>query len=638
MTATPLLLALWACLLSGAYGTATLRALRNKKQGSPKPNPSAAKTVLFRPCAGDEPKLRARLMQTGGVDEVWFAVGANDSARSSGEDAVHALTARGIRARAVLTTCAGPNHKAAQLAELERLLPDEWEVIACVDSDVELLDFPVHALLPSHLDASWAPTVQRYGANDAATPAKVRGGHGLGDMASAAVLAMSFHAFPFLGTVDPSGLVGKVFAIRRAALRAAGGFASLTCVLGEDMALARKLGEQGARVAVSPLLAFASARQDRFIDSVLRFSRWASVIRSQRPMLLVSYPLFFFGAFPCIGGLLGVGLGLRLGVGASQSESSTGVACIALSCIVLFSRFALAAVGKRLAGISGIGIVTGALLSDLTLALAFVRAIALRTLRWNGRALQLRRHGLVGLASDPRERALEGTVEPDLWQFQHRAKPLRISRYECGIDTLKLALNRSLLLGATKNGIARRLVSRTERDPQTRTLAATELVAKCNGEDTAAVREPRDFGTTGQELKGLRDGSLAALGKHPNRAALTLEESGPVANRACAIPRIAEVDPECANATEERQAREVFGVHERKRVAAELAVREIERYERVPPGGVVADHDDGRRSHGGLSRNQPVNPNLLERAGDSSARMAGKESLKQLTLFCWDHE
>ncbi len=259
--------------LRGAW--LSLRRQTSARSGGP------VEALLVRPCAGDEHGLEERLQATGGMRDVVFAVGSEgDAAYASVSRAATALGTRGVRARVVVTGAVGPNHKADQLARA--LAGTEHSVVVVADSDVALAQTQAEdlsrALLRSGAAAIWAPPVE-------AGPI-----HTLGDIVSHAVLNASMQSFPFLAGLDSEGFVGKLFAVRRQALDAVGGFGQLRHHLGEDTELARLLRARGMLTAVSPDPARAGVggRSLRVVSR--RYRRWVAILRAQRPLLLLTYP------------------------------------------------------------------------------------------------------------------------------------------------------------------------------------------------------------------------------------------------------------------------------------------------------------------------------------------------------------
>jgi ceramide glucosyltransferase len=243
-------------------------------------------TLLLRPCAGAEAGLAERLRRTDGATHAWaLAAQAEDGARP-------AIARAGIDEKITHPSRDLANPKVAQLAAVEAHIDASCTFIVVADSDVLLAPGTLAALVaPLRADANtavvWAPPVE------VGTPRTV------GDRLSQAVLAGSLHAFPLLGPLDPGGLVGKLFAIRRSDLEALGGFAALGNFLGEDMELARRLRAAGKRVQIAPFIAEAFPEGRSVAAVVARYARWIAVIRLQRPALLASYPLLL-AAFPLL--------------------------------------------------------------------------------------------------------------------------------------------------------------------------------------------------------------------------------------------------------------------------------------------------------------------------------------------------
>lgn len=271
---------------------------------------ASEETLLLRPCAGAEEGLADRLRRTDGANDAWALVAnADDGARP-------AIARAHLDEKITNPSKDLANPKVAQLAAAEALgFPALCTYIVVADSDVRLAPGTLAALVaPLREDPNsavvWAPPVE------VGVPRTV------GDRLSQAVLAGSLHAFPLLAPLDPSGLVGKLFAIRRSDLEALGGFAALGNFLGEDMELARRLRVSGKRVHVAPFIAEAFPEGRSVAAVVARYARWIAVIRLQRPALLASYPLLLAGfpllAVACIAfgawGPLAFATGTRLAV------------------------------------------------------------------------------------------------------------------------------------------------------------------------------------------------------------------------------------------------------------------------------------------------------------------------------------
>lgn len=347
----------WAGLVAAISGVAIARRARARPvRGASGP------VMLVRPCAGAEPGLAERLAELGAWPEppaVRLSVtDACDPAWPIVEAVAEGLRARGIDARAEVVVAEVPNLKAAQLIHWLAEAPAEG-VFANVDSDVDLTGFDGAGLLGALGDAAW-------------TPPSEHAPQTLGDHASAAFLNASLHAFTLLGGLDPAGLVGKVFAVRVAAMRAAGGFAGLDRCLGEDMEIARRLLAQGGHVGLHPAVARAVPHGRSLGAVIARYARWLAVIRAQRPALLVSYPLLFGATTPLV--ILASALG----------AAGPLVMCLA-------ARVAVVLAGRHFNArpLELHTVVAAAVLGELVTWLAFLQALRTREVIWRGRRLRI---------------------------------------------------------------------------------------------------------------------------------------------------------------------------------------------------------------------------------------------------------
>jgi ceramide glucosyltransferase len=356
-----------------ALASPSLVALGRTLTGRSAVRPSgdaSSRVLVVRPCAGAEVHLEQTLASAprGELSEIVFCVATeDDGAMPAVQRARSQLADRGLASRVCVTGARGPNRKVQQIAAaLRDGVPEPGCVVVVADSDVDLEGHPLDELVASVSDdaqvgAAWAP------------PIEVAAEGGLGDVASRAVLGASLHAFPLLAHIDHEGLVGKLFAMRLATIERIGGMASLEEHLGEDMEIARRLRERGLSVVrtSSPARSLATGRS--LEGTVLRFARWLSVIRAQRPGLLITYPLFFFGAIPFA--LVALAFGSSGGVIATL--------------VVLVSRGLVALAADRLTDgrRSAARLVCDLVVADLVIAAAWIRALASRTFAWRGHVL-----------------------------------------------------------------------------------------------------------------------------------------------------------------------------------------------------------------------------------------------------------
>lgn len=363
--------------LEAARRTWVSRFRQTKRANAP--SFSGVSVLVVRPCAGHEATLERTLSSLAKAKRSFalrcrFAIeGPSDTAVAAATRAVEALQKAGIEAEIVFTGGGGPNRKAAQLA----VAASGAAILVACDSDVDLEGVDLDQLVAPLVGAggtwvSWAPPAER---GSALT---------LGDLASAAVLGGSLHAFPLLAQLDPAGLVGKLFAIRQEALSAIGGFGSLVDYLGEDMEIARRVREQGGAVVAVPLVARSLAAGRSWDVVVGRFARWLTVIRAQRAFLLLSYPALFFATVPIV-------------LVSALLAFVAPTAALVSAFLAITARLGVAWLAASIAGRKRgpLQLVRDVALADGMLAAAFVRALGTRTVTWRDRVLVVDRTGLL---------------------------------------------------------------------------------------------------------------------------------------------------------------------------------------------------------------------------------------------------
>ncbi len=365
---------LWVAVYAACATIAVARlASRTRRPVPERRADGLTDVVLVRPCAGSEAGLAGRLTSSGGAEHVVVAVGSfADAATPAAGTAVVALRQAGVHADLVETRAVGPNHKVDQLARALALAPAARDraIVVVADSDVDL-DGVDLARLVAELDdpgvgVVWAPPIE---AGDVVAT---------GDAVSHAVLGASLHAFPLLSGIDPNGMVGKLFAIRRSTLEAIGGFEALRAHLGEDMELARRVRALSLRVVASPLVARSRAGGRALSAVHARYVRWLQVVRAQRTALLAFYPFLLAPApmllFAAICGALG--------------DHPTVVVASALGVLV---RVAVAMVARRAAGLPPAPLLAigQALVGDLALLGALVGAVSSRRVSWRAGTMVL---------------------------------------------------------------------------------------------------------------------------------------------------------------------------------------------------------------------------------------------------------
>jgi ceramide glucosyltransferase len=346
------------------------------------PRPGTGHSVLVvRPCAGDEPDLLANLGSIAAARSslplhVVMAVDdPGDRARPAIDRALIELRAAGIAADFELMANRGPNRKSSILAGVLERHP-RHDVVVNIDSNVDVAGFDFDALLAPLLadegiGTIWVPWSERPG----------RDARGLGSRASEALLGGSLTAFPLLCGIHPNGLVGKFWAAPRAAIDRIR-FAELVDYLGEDLEMARRLRLAGLRIEAGSLLVRSPGSPPSFAAAVERFARWMLVVRAQQTALSFSYPTLFF-ATPMVLLLAGFAALARPDLGMIAA----GLALLARSIVTLAARHW-----------SGRGLAIGpafvdAVLGDLVLGLAWMRAWTSREVSWRGHRLRVDRDG-----------------------------------------------------------------------------------------------------------------------------------------------------------------------------------------------------------------------------------------------------
>jgi ceramide glucosyltransferase len=303
------LVACWAGTALGFTMTAwvTTRRLHARAKAAPSAVTAWPKIAIVRPCEGLDPSLGDTLRSSlraryDGPRAIFFCVpSADDPAYAVAAAVRDELVAAGGDVTLVVTQLprqkgAYKNRKAAQLAAVERQLPDDAQIMVVADSDVHLQDDSLPSLVGA-LEADPA-------AGASSSPPIDVAPRTAGDRASAALLSSTPHALLALAALSEwSGsvplLAGALLAIRRPALATVGGFRELEPYLGEDFELARRLHAAGMHIATS-------ATPARFTDSgrslafvVRRYARWSLVTRRQRPSLFATY-VVFLGCAPIL--------------------------------------------------------------------------------------------------------------------------------------------------------------------------------------------------------------------------------------------------------------------------------------------------------------------------------------------------
>lgn len=621
-----------ACAWSTAYAAIVVVALvRAPKRAMPiaTARTTLDRTLLVRPCRGGEPDLARRLSETGGCRHVILAIGsADDAARPALEQALSALVAQGRMAAILVTDAVGPNHKADQIARcLGHPASKAAEFVVIADSDVDLegqdLSVLVAPLGSPHAKAAacWSPPVEQ---GFVATR---------GDAVARAVLGASLHAFPLLAGIDRRSLVGKLFAIRRDVLDAVGGFEPSRHWLGEDVELARRLGEAGHPIVASPLPAITRP-SGRTTDAVLaRYTRWLQVIRAQRPALLLSYPLFL-AATPLATFVLLAGL-------VAHAPAMAGAGAMALTL-----RLVVACAARRATGSSAspTRAALECVIADVTLLTALLRALVTRHVSWRGATLALgpggmllQRRAATTYRQHAGEEALSESGEHRRLVMEQRLEASRVASREGSVDDGEGVEHPVVLKSHARIHGSRRRKGRAKRHEEVRPFALSEDVSHSHGNDPGLSRDASDLRRARSQDERLERRVLAPLGEDPERAPGTIEQSGSEANAARTVCGFVEPDTDRPDALEERKPCKISGIHQRVRIGAEHVLAEVQCNERIPPGGVVGDEDDRFEPTGIKRAFEPAHEHSPEGSFDASACMSGKPSSKPPTFRRRDH-
>lgn len=382
--------ALLTVLTLGALVFAVIQRgrMRRRFHRAALPQPSTLnKCLLIRPCAGDEPHLRECLLSIAAATcdfpvRILLAVDdPKDGALPTLEAARGELAARGFDTAVVIAPIIGPNRKASILAECLRLEGKDADAVVIADSNISLKGYDLNQLVTglfqdSRTGAVWAPFRET---------SDIRS---FGNTASEAVLHYSWHSFGLLSAVDPGGMVGKLFAVRKDALQAVSDFRDLVHVLGEDMALSKALRTNGYRVIAAPRPAVSPVSAKSRQETKYRHFRWMLVIKSQRPALLISYPMLFFNS-------------LLVYFTAILCAPMLPMQAAALAAGGFIVRLSVGYTAARMLEIrpAPSTLLKGVFIADVLLLSAFIKALFTRSFTWRGRALKINKTGALESAA-----------------------------------------------------------------------------------------------------------------------------------------------------------------------------------------------------------------------------------------------
>jgi ceramide glucosyltransferase len=278
------------------------------RKSCPTPPAQWPPIVILRPCEGNEPGLYENLRSSveapyPGPRRVFLLVpSASDPAFPTLQRVVQQAPPD-VPVEVLLTRPeARHNRKVAQLAM--GLSRSTEPIIITADSDVRLGAADLPTLVSMVCGAPSSPVAKQAVGIAFASPVE-EAPRTRWDRVSAALVggsAQNFMAlyglYRLIGGV-PS-MAGALLAISRRALAEIGDFQGVRTILGEDYELARRLCEAGYSVELSPLPARCSDGGRSLRGVIARVGRWLMVVRAQRPLLLLTYPIFMAATPPLV--------------------------------------------------------------------------------------------------------------------------------------------------------------------------------------------------------------------------------------------------------------------------------------------------------------------------------------------------
>lgn len=278
------------------------------RKSRPEPPAQWPPIVILRPCEGSEPGLYENLRSSidapyPGPRRVLLLVpSASDPAYPTLQQ-VADTAPPDVPVEVLLTRPeARLNRKVAQLSV--GLSRSSEPIIVTADSDVRLGPDDLPTLVSM---VSGAPTasVKKNAVGIAFASPVEQAPRTLWDRVSSALVggsAQNFMAlyglYRLIGGV-PS-MAGALLAISRRALAEIGNLQGVRTILGEDYELARRLCEAGYSVELSPRPANCSDGGRSLRGVIARVGRWLMVVRAQRSLLLLTYPIFMAATPPLL--------------------------------------------------------------------------------------------------------------------------------------------------------------------------------------------------------------------------------------------------------------------------------------------------------------------------------------------------
>jgi ceramide glucosyltransferase len=375
----------WAAVYAGMAVVAACRrppALRRR-------GAALRRVLIVRPYAGSSSAVVEAMTTMPAVDREttvrWIAAvaSADDPAVAPLRAAAVMLRERGIAASVEITDARGPNRKAEQIATIAHRYAADYDAVVLVDADVDLRSIDLASLLAplggTSDDGRTIGLVWSAPREDASATT--------GDRASSAILGASWQSFGVLARLDRHVVMGKAIAMRTSDLDAVADLASLRVHLGEDFELGRRFEARGLAVHLATTVG-STASQRALSDVVERYVRWLWVVRAQRPMKLLAYPLLFAAA-PLL-------LLAALALLVHDPTTAVGVAVA-----TVIARHGVAATAAASTHARRSRSALDPWLADAVLLVAFVRACARRSVRWANRTLVVGRDGRLEAPREP---------------------------------------------------------------------------------------------------------------------------------------------------------------------------------------------------------------------------------------------
>ncbi|MBI3724413.1 glycosyltransferase [bacterium] len=405
------------------YVLAALAALRTRKAlSASQPTGARPRVSVLVPVSGKETRLRANLeailrsLEPGDELLVGAAL-AEDPALEIVSELARSLP------KAPLIVVAGSasratNRKVAALEALERRA--SADVLLLVDSDVRLDAGLIEGLV--------RPLGQeRVGLATALYRGVPAPGAGLAPRLEALTINADFVPSVLVAHFLGGGMsfaLGAANAVRREALEAIGGFASLGEVLADDHELGRRVAAAGFRVKLAPAVV-PIVQDSSWKETLARLLRWSRTYRVCRPLGYAATVLSHHGIACSLGAVA-----LALAASAASGAIALPVWALALAGTVVLVRLATA--GSTHALIAGKEADFASLpllpLRDILGTALFLLAWTRRTVTWRSRRYRVSRDGTM-TALEPVTATLEVAAlatlpEPEAIPEKQMAAPL----------------------------------------------------------------------------------------------------------------------------------------------------------------------------------------------------------------------